>query len=55
MAMLQLLLLHPVRTLQMHLISSNTVTSCTKSWDIDSRDKQQHKDNQEEGNAPLLH
>lgn len=46
MGMLQLLLLHPVRTSQMHLISSNAVTGCADSWNIDSKGKQQHKDNQ---------
>jgi len=54
MGMLQLLLLHPVRTLQMHLISSSTVTPCANSWDIDSKDNQPRKDNQEERNAPLI-
>lgn len=54
MGMLQPLLLHPVRTLQMHLISSNTVTSCANSWDIDSKHKRHHKDNQEERNASLI-
>lgn len=38
----------------MHLISSNTVSSCANSWDIDSKDKQQHKDNQEKRNALLI-
>lgn len=48
MGILQLLLSYPVRTLQMHLISSNIVTSCANICVIETNDKLQYKKNQKE-------
>lgn len=48
MGILQLLLSYPVRTLQMHLISSYIVTSCANICVIETNDKLQYKKNQKE-------
>lgn len=48
MGILQLLLSDPVRALQMHLISNNTVTSCANICVIENNDKPQDKKNQKE-------